>query len=442
MSQILLRFTFAKNYIFSREKLVAFDGYKNEKNVELNNNNIKTRSLRDIVDSNESAQLDDSYDGSESFEELLVNMKNVLPNGKIMKRVLLEGDGEVVPNLSQVQINYKAFLENKPIPIDSTYLCRRPFSFKLNTQETFLGLNLAVSTMKMKEKSQFIIHPDLGYGKFECPCKIPEKSHVLFEIELKRFTKPNTNESQIVKEVQNAKDFETIHKFVVGLWFKGNEYFEKRNYKMALREYNNAIDKIQFSELKTDKEFKDQQKLLFKLLINTAVTYSILNDPKRCCFFCNKIFRFTRNTELKIPCKIYFHNGRALLQLSDYNLAEKRLLKALELEPANNQIADELKLLSKKRKEDLERDEEFRVSCAFREKTATRAKEEENREPTGDFKEAIEEMCLDLIEDKQGEKYNLPPKLTKKEYEFIKCAVKKYNLIFTKTEFDSFISKK
>jgi len=41
-------------------------------------------------------------------------------------------------------------------PFDSTFLRNRSFEFKLGANEVVAGLDIAVSTMKKKEKAQFI----------------------------------------------------------------------------------------------------------------------------------------------------------------------------------------------------------------------------------------------------------------------------------------------
>ena len=58
-------------------------------------------------------------------------------------------------------------------PFDSTWLRARSKVFKLNIGAVIQGLDMAVATMKKGERSRFLIHPDLGFGKLGCSPRIP-----------------------------------------------------------------------------------------------------------------------------------------------------------------------------------------------------------------------------------------------------------------------------
>jgi len=58
-------------------------------------------------------------------------------------------------------------------PFDSTYLRNKSFEFKLGNGEVVIGLDVAVATMKKKEKSQFIFNPEYYCGKHGCPPRVP-----------------------------------------------------------------------------------------------------------------------------------------------------------------------------------------------------------------------------------------------------------------------------
>ncbi len=46
------------------------------------------------------------------------------------------------------------------------------------------GLEIAVSTMKRKEKSQFIFEPEYYCGRLGCEPRVPKETPVLFEVEV------------------------------------------------------------------------------------------------------------------------------------------------------------------------------------------------------------------------------------------------------------------
>ena len=61
-------------------------------------------------------------------------------------------------------------------PFDSTYLRNKSFEFKLGANEVVYGLDLAVATMKKREKSQFIFQPSYFMGQYGCEPRIPRET--------------------------------------------------------------------------------------------------------------------------------------------------------------------------------------------------------------------------------------------------------------------------
>ena len=83
------------------------------------------------------------------------------------------GYGIVVPEAACVTVHYNAYVEYGYEPYDSSWLRGRPIRFRLNRSCVIPGLDIAIKTMKKGEHARFLIHPDLGYGKFGCPPRIP-----------------------------------------------------------------------------------------------------------------------------------------------------------------------------------------------------------------------------------------------------------------------------
>ena len=89
----------------------------------------------------------------------------------LKKRTLkpgLECDG-VVPDRSSVIIHFSCLLEYQDDPYDSTYLRSRPERHRLGSGQLLPGIELAILSMKKCEKSEFLIQPQLAYGKLGCP---------------------------------------------------------------------------------------------------------------------------------------------------------------------------------------------------------------------------------------------------------------------------------
>lgn len=382
---------------------------------------------------------EDTYDESQPFELIGKKMQDIIPDGKVKKRILREGNGLVIPDLSMVTVNYNSYLEHNDEPFDSTYIRKKPFVFRLNSGETLPGLDIGVSTMKVNEKAQFIIHPDYAYGKFGCPDRIPPNAYILFEVELKSFSNSGATVTYHSLDEKEQKSFAEIYKYAAGLCSKGNEYFKKRMYKLAMREYNTAVSKLEFCELPTYNEQEQQQKLLLRLYINLAITYSMLNEPRKCCTFCNKIYYITRGTTLQIPAKVYFHNARALIRLSDFDKAKQKLKKAKSMEPNNPEISQEFKILDEAQKKAYER--EKMLAQAF---LKCNVNFTESLQPVSDeFKKVIAEICNDMITNQDTERCKkLPRELNKDEKRCVERISREYGLEYEEIESDVYISKK
>lgn len=371
---------------------------------------------------------DDIYDDSQPFEILSEKMTNVIESGKIKKRILREGYGLVVPDLAEVTINYNAYIEFNPDPFDSTYIRKKPFKFRLNSGQTLPGLDFAISTMKINEKSQFLIAAEFAYGKFGCLDRIPPDSDVLFEVELKNICNSGPAVTYTSLDEETRKTFDEIRKYALALCDKGNELYSRKAYKKAIKEYNVAIAKLLKCQLADYNEQEKQAKLLLRLYTNLAVTNMQIKEPRKVCTACNEIYRMTKGTSLKVPAKVFFNNAKSLIQLGDFYLAEKRLLQAQKLEPTNAEISKEIKYLEETKKIHLKRETELaKAMLKFKiDEKNTKLPEQ----PTDQFKQSIKETCKELKENSVCEKYKLPSKLSNTEIKFIESEVKNYNLTF------------
>jgi FK506-binding protein 6 len=105
------------------------------------------------------------------YEKRARKMKNVLPDGGVKKRTLNEGieSGGLVPDMATVTIHYSLSLEEQDEPFDSTYLRGRPERYRLDEGQLLPGLEIAIKSMKMSEKAEFLIEPHCAFGTMGCP---------------------------------------------------------------------------------------------------------------------------------------------------------------------------------------------------------------------------------------------------------------------------------
>lgn len=290
--------------------------------------------------------------------DTLKDMTDVYGNDQIKKRVIREGYGNPPGDMNSVIIHYNAYTEYADEPFDSTYIRNCPFRFNINDGSTLLGLNFGVMTMKLNEMAQFLVAPELAYGKMGCLDRIPANSSILFEVELREISEIGATFRFENLGREEKKLFKNAYEYALQACTKGNDLFLHNALKQAIREYNNAISVLDEAQLADYEEQEKQQVLLMRLLSNNVVAYTKLKEPKKACSNSNRIFEMVKGTSLKVLPKVYYNNAKALIMLNDYDLAEKRLRIAQSLCPKDEKIAQEFikldELKRKKRNNDLQ----------------------------------------------------------------------------------------
>lgn len=129
--------------------------------------------------------------------------------------------------------------------------------------------------------------------------------------------------------------------------------------------YGKALQWLEETELKNQKEEDEVNKLLSRGYNNLAICYNIQNMPRNACNACNRVpiptskthFKYVglkqilRNTYMNMIVHLYvlylfYSYGRALLRMGEFSRAMEKLQLALKMEPKNIEIVKEIKLVS------------------------------------------------------------------------------------------------
>ncbi len=101
------------------------------------------------------------------------------------------------------------------------------------------GLDLAVGSMKAKEKSEFIFCPDLAWGEKGCPPRIPANAYVYFKIDLLEWVDSSAAEAfgKLPIQMRKKLSFEQVLDAAKSEKRKGTAHFEKQNFLMVCHKF-------------------------------------------------------------------------------------------------------------------------------------------------------------------------------------------------------------
>mmetsp|Transcript_2858 Transcript_2858/g.4849 ORF Transcript_2858/g.4849 Transcript_2858/m.4849 type:complete len:183 (-) Transcript_2858:155-703(-) len=103
--------------------------------------------------------------------------------GRLIKKVLREGEGEVCGEKKRVVVHYTGRLEDGTV-FDSSVERRKPFRFYVGTHCVILGWDVGIASMKKGEKALLICKPEYAYGEEGAGGVIPPGATLHFEVEL------------------------------------------------------------------------------------------------------------------------------------------------------------------------------------------------------------------------------------------------------------------
>jgi FKBP-type peptidyl-prolyl cis-trans isomerase len=107
-----------------------------------------------------------------------------LPGG-LKYAILKPGDGPAIKSGQTAAMHYTGWLKDGK-KFDSSLDRGEPFVFPLGGGQVIKGWDQGIVGMKVGEKRQLVIPPDLGYGETGAGADIPPNSTLVFDVELLR----------------------------------------------------------------------------------------------------------------------------------------------------------------------------------------------------------------------------------------------------------------
>ncbi|XP_055517008.1 FKBP prolyl isomerase 16 isoform X1 [Leucoraja erinacea] len=259
---------------------------------------------------------------------------SITDNWLLQKQILKEGQGEETrPTFGQeVTMKLLGVLE------DGTIIDRDPkLTFRLGDGDVIKLLEYCAFSMQLDEIALVISDGQYAYGHVGRAPDIPPDATVIYEIQLLNVREAadptQLTPSDCIRICKHKRE-------------RGNYYFQRGDYRSAVKSYNLALDILNVSsELKpTAQEAAELQEDGLKCLNNLAAAQLKLNLPEEVIAASDAVLLLDPNN-----VKALFRKGKLLSEQGDYEAATETLKRALKLEPSTKAIHAELSKLVKKR---------------------------------------------------------------------------------------------
>ena len=274
----------------------------------------------------------------EKKEEKKDEYINITEDGGVKKKIIKEGTGAQATEGSEVQVNYIGRNKDNKI-FDQTK--DKPFKFTIGSHQVIKGWEIGVKTMKIGEKSEFILAPEYAYGDKKVSDLIPENSTLTFEIELLKVEIPKKEISKMTYEEKLAE---------------GKKLKEEGVNKYKAGDITNARD--MFTRATAYLENMDKTKEEEAEGVNLYVT--ILSNICNCCNRQNEyhavVSYASKGLKIKELPKFYYFRAIANANNDEFTDAKEDLEKLKNLLPEKDRDTDEgvkfvSNLIAKKQKE-------------------------------------------------------------------------------------------
>ena len=239
-----------------------------ENEINKNNESINKKEKNEISEIKEEPN---DINKQEDKNEIIIGENeyiNITKDEGIKKRILKEGQGNNPKDGNEVAINYIGRYNNEIFEHTKE---NESFSFILGEDKVMKGWELAVRTMKLGEKSEFIMTPEYTYKDKQINENVPPNSILNYTIELKSIHYKTTEES-----LDNLTYEEKLQ------WGKllkqdGIQKFKEKNISGAKESFIKAL-----SFLKTINTEKEEEKegvdLFLTILSNICYCYNQEKD--------------------------------------------------------------------------------------------------------------------------------------------------------------------
>ena len=271
---------------------------------------------------------------------------NITEDDGIKKLIQKNGNG-IKPSLNkEVLIKYIAKYNDKIYDDSSNTIYR----FTIGKNEVIKGLEIAVLSMNVGEKSNFIIQPNYAYLNNNISSIIPKDAVIYLEIELIKIMEgqKDLRDMDYPEKIARAKQIKE----------KGSNKYKQNDFLYAKYFYEKAIKYLDNLDINDDEQ-EDGINLLCSILSNLCNCFNKLKDN-------NSVIEYaTKGLNLQKLPKYYYFRAIAYVNKNEIDLALNDLDKLKELLKKDKKNIDDegvkyiLQLIENKKNEDIKENKKF-----------------------------------------------------------------------------------
>lgn len=274
----------------------------------------------------------------DSFDELKATMVKI-PNYKIYKRTVVEGNGDVMGRRKcRIQWSYSMFMEREENSYDSSY------GIKTNMyDELFEGIWYALETMRKGEESHFIIGYELMFGEFGHVAgnvKIKPKADILLVAKLVNFREIGSENACDELTSDQLLKFGLVKAKVVEMQKKIMDLCRKGEWHRAVQVNLQILQRLQFCDVENDDELKKKDQLFAEVYEKLIECYVKVENYKEAI---ENVTNLRKISNIDENINVLVNEAIARSKIDDnYNRSIGLLRKAQQLDPHNERVNNTL----------------------------------------------------------------------------------------------------
>jgi len=334
-------------------------------------------SFEDLSNLNEQ-EIKETTIKEETVQKESKDFVDILGNGQLTKKILVNGQSDIRPERDDIcKINLEGRLDDGTLveKLDNE-------SIQIGNYEVVQGLDMAIPLMEIGEQAEVICNPRFAYGELglkndEDPTRvIPANARITYKIELV------SNEP----EDEEEKGFAVRKKIGNKKRERGNFWFERNEYNMAIQCYRKALQYLDestggISDPTPSGEVAPTTSQLQELLEDRIRVYNNLAMAQMKIEVWDAALKSIENVLACKPenVKGLFRKGKILDAKGNVSAAIPLLQKAATLDPDNRAIQNELsKMILKSKREARNEKDLYQKMLGQAQKLEQKSKQQKN----------------------------------------------------------------